>query len=68
MPLEVSATREIVPVGAQVSVYYDPADPNHALLDRSAPGSDPLGGLITAASAVGLLVGLLALLHAIIFR
>ena len=49
------------PVGREVTVYYDPADPNHAVLERKvASGSVVLLGI----AGIGLLVAVIAVVNA----
>lgn len=49
---------ERLPVGSAIEVFYDPADPQQSVLDRSPPG---FGGFVFPAAALGfgalLLVG-----------
>jgi Protein of unknown function (DUF3592) len=55
----IEATLARYPVGAQVTVHYDPADPENCVLERNAPSLVPLQGCgtsLTSLAAIGFCV------------
>ena len=54
------ATLARYPVGTSVTVYYDPADPKHCVLERSGPQGVTGRGCLEALIALALVVGAIA--------
>ena len=55
----IEATLTRYPVGAAVTIYYDPADPENCVLERNAPALMPLQGCgttLTSLAAIGFCV------------
>lgn len=58
------ATLKRYPAGADVTVYYDPADPRNCVLERDVPKEVAKGCLVLLAAAAALAVGAYVLLTA----